>query len=143
MLSPKNMSKQIQSKKCCPQINCGKKILVQKDFFPKQGQRKFWSKERSDQKQLGYVLTMTSVTWTKVDGTNIPKTLANSYRWPNNPIFKFWLRTDQQQLRYVCCYRDPTSKNMTFSKSEVKNIAASSRNLIWLVWLASWGPQSK
>ena len=37
----------------------------------------------------------TNVAWTNVDGTNVPKTVDNSYRWPNHPTFKVWLSSDQ------------------------------------------------
>ena len=38
-----------------------------------------------------YIQTRTNVAWTNVDGTNVPKTVDNSYRWPNHPTFKVWL----------------------------------------------------
>ena len=42
-----------------------------------------------------YIQTRTNVAWTNVDGTNVPKTVDNSYRWLNHPTFKVWLSSDQ------------------------------------------------
>ena len=42
-----------------------------------------------------YIQTRTNVAWTNVDGTNVPKTVDNSYRWPNHQTFKVWLSFDQ------------------------------------------------
>ena len=42
-----------------------------------------------------YIQIRTNVAWTNVDGTNVPETVDNSYRWHNHPIFKVWLSSDQ------------------------------------------------
>ena len=44
---------------------------------------------------FNYIQTRTNVVWTYVDGTYVPKTVDNSYRWPNHPTFKVWLSFDQ------------------------------------------------
>ena len=35
-------------------------------------------------KKFHFIGTRTIVAWTNVNGTNVPKTVDNSYRWPNN-----------------------------------------------------------
>ena len=42
-----------------------------------------------------YIQTRTNVAWTNVDGTNVPKTIDNSYRWSNHQTFKVWLSFDK------------------------------------------------
>ena len=68
-----------------------------------------------------------------VDGTKVPKTTDNSYRWNNHPTFKVWLSSAQLQWRYgpiSAAHLKGPNKNKNFAKPVV-DIAALSWT--WLV----------